>query len=294
MSTITTQFVNEDGACFTQWVISDPEAATALTITPERGGMITGFTLDGEDFIWRRHPNFGRCERPRFGVPVLFPSCGKPEGGVHHFESGDCPMEIHGLADLAGWNVKSVGPDGVTLELKATPLTKFLYPFDFVVLMNYTLEGNTAALRMTVRNCGEVPMPFSFGYHPYFAVSALENVSVRVKCATCADDFAGEQVPAPETITSLPIDRTKDSTICVMQGVQFPMVMEDSGNGHRVTVQADEHFHNGVLWQQSHENFICVEPWNGWPNSVNEEGRHEILQPGEELTSVWTMTIEKI
>ena len=46
--------------------------------------MITGFTLDGEEYIWTRRPNFSECNRPRFGVPVLFPSCGNPDDGVHH------------------------------------------------------------------------------------------------------------------------------------------------------------------------------------------------------------------
>ena len=71
MNQITTQYVTEGGACYEQYVITDPAAKTALTITPERGGMITGFTLDGDEYIWTRRPNFSECNRPRFGVPVL-------------------------------------------------------------------------------------------------------------------------------------------------------------------------------------------------------------------------------
>ena len=78
MNQITTRYITENGACYEQYVITDPEAKTALTITPERGGMITSFTLDGEEFVWTRRPNFSECNRPRFGVPVLFPSCGNP------------------------------------------------------------------------------------------------------------------------------------------------------------------------------------------------------------------------
>ena len=52
MNQITTQYVTENGACYEQYVITDPAAKTSLTITPERGGMITGFTLDGDEYIW--------------------------------------------------------------------------------------------------------------------------------------------------------------------------------------------------------------------------------------------------
>ena len=64
MNQITTQYVTEGGACYEQYVITDPAAKTALTITPERGGMITGFTLDGDEYIWTRRPNFSECNRP--------------------------------------------------------------------------------------------------------------------------------------------------------------------------------------------------------------------------------------
>ncbi len=113
MNQITTRYVTENGACYEQYVITDAEAKTELVITPERGGMITGFSLNGEEYIWTRHPNFSECNRPRFGVPVLFPNCGLPDNGVHIFDGKAYPMENHGFADLCAWDVESVGPDGV-------------------------------------------------------------------------------------------------------------------------------------------------------------------------------------
>ena len=255
MNQITTQYVTENGACYEQYVITDPAAKTSLTITPERGGMITGFTLDGDEYIWTRRPNFSE--------------------------------------DLCAWDVESVGPDGVTLALESTPLTKFLYPFDFTLLVNYNLEGNKAAISLTVINEGDKPMPFSFGYHPYFMASALENVDFDIKCATCSENAKGEQPAAPEKIT-LTRKEGADNTIRLLTGVQFPMTFTDKGNGHKVTVDADETFDKGVLWQQDAENFVCMEPWNGWANSVNEEGRHEVLDVDEAMTSEWSITIEKV
>ena len=175
MNQITTRYITEGDACYEQYVISDPAAKTELVITPERGGMITGFTLDGDEYIWTRRPNFSECSRPRFGVPVLFPNCGGPDGGVHYFDGKAYPMENHGLADLCAWDVESVGPDGVTLVLEATPLTKFLYPFDFTLLVNYNLEGNKAAISLTVINEGNTDMPFSFGPQCGFQDSAQED-----------------------------------------------------------------------------------------------------------------------
>ena len=266
---------------------------TELVITPERGGMITGFSLNGEEYIWTRHPNFSECNRPRFGVPVLFPNCGLPDNGVHIFDGKAYPMENHGFADLCAWDVESVGPDGVTLILESTPLTKFLYPFDFTVLMNYNLEGNTATINMTVINEGDTNMPFSFGFHPYFKASKLENVDFDIKCATCSESAKGEQPAAPEKIT-LTRKEGADNSVRLLTGVQFPMTLTDSGSGHKVTVDADDSFDHAVLWQQDAESFVCMEPWNGWANSVNEEGKHEVLEPDEAMTADWSITIEKV
>lgn len=80
----------------------------------------------------------------------------------------------------------------------------------------------------------------------------------------------------------------------LLTGVQFPMTLTDSGSGHKVTVDADDSFDHAVLWQQDAESFVCMEPWNGWANSVNEEGKHEVLEPDEAMTADWSITIEKI
>ena len=95
----------------------------------------------------------------------------------------------------------------MTLALESTPLTKFLYPFDFTLLLNYNLEGNKALVSLTVINEGDTDMPFSFGYHPYFTASKLENVEFDIKCATCSEDAKGEQPAAPEKITLDPQGR---------------------------------------------------------------------------------------
>ena len=249
MNQITTRYITENGACYEQYVITDPEAKTALTITPERGGMITSFTLDGEEFVWTRRPNFSECNRPRFGVPVLFPSCGNPDNGVHIFDGKAYPMETHGFADLCAWEVDSVGPDGVTLALESTPLTKFLYPFDFTLLLNYNLEGNKALVSLTVINEGNTDMPFSFGYHPYFTASKLENVEFDIKCATCSDNAKGEQPAAPEKIT-LTRKEGADNSVRLLTGVHRAlMAVALVGEGHGERPQGDRGCGRD-LWQR--------------------------------------------
>ena len=290
MAIITEQVYQEGGACYPQIVMKDENAA--VTITPSKGGMITSMTLDGEEFSWLRKPNFNLVERPRCGVPILFPNCGTPDNGVHIFDGKAYPMENHGFADLLPWDVEEITGEGVTLTLAPTALTKFLYPFDFDLSVTYNLVGNTVIITTTVGNNGEEDMPFSLGFHPYFAASKLENVDFDIQAKTCGQDPKAPQPAAPAKIT-LTRQEGADSSVRQLTGVTSPMIFTDKGNGHKVTVGFDDAFTNAVLWQQDAETFVCMEPWNGWPNSLNEEGKHEVLAPGEYWTCTWSITMEK-
>lgn len=263
----------------------------ALSVTPEKGGMATSFTKKGEEYLWLRDGNFESTDRPRCGVPILFPSCGKPDGGVHHFGDADYPMEVHGFADLLPWAIKTATDSEIVLTLTPNGLTKFVYPFDFMLTMRYTLDGATAHLNLTVENTGDQELPFSVGFHPYFAASALENVTFDITAATCSQNAKGEQPAAPAEITLTKTPGSADS-IRLLTGVKSPMVLKDSGSGHTVRVAFDEAtFGKGVLWQQNVESFVCMEPWNGWANSVNEAGKHEVLAPGAAKSFDWSITI---
>lgn len=289
MSKLTTGRYEKYAASYATLTLTDGDYA--LTITPEKGGMATSFTKNGEEYLWLRDKNFESTDRPRCGVPILFPNCGRPAGGAHQFGGVSYPMEIHGFADLLPWQVKAATDAAVELTLAPNGLTKFTYPFDFLLTMRYTLAGPRAGLALTVRNTGDKPMPFSVGFHPYFAASSLDAVSFDITAATMSENAEGEQPAAPAQITLARKPGSADS-IRLLTGVQSPMKLADSGSGHRVTVDFDAHFGNGVLWQQDAERFVCMEPWNGWANSVNEEGRHEILAPGAEMTFSWGITIE--
>lgn len=266
------------------------DGAYAFTVTPEKGGMATSFTKDGVEYLWLRDKNFESTDRPRCGVPILFPSCGKPDDGVHVFDGAAYPMEVHGFADLLPWQVSAAGDDAIELTLTPNGLTKFVYPFDFKLTMRYTLTGPRAELALTVENTGAKTLPYSVGFHPYFAASKLENIVFDITAATCSENAKGEQPAAPAQITLTKKPGSADS-IRLMTGVQNPMKLTDTADGRTVTVDFDDNFHNGVLWQQDVESFVCMEPWNGWANSVNEAGRHEELVPGAAKTYTWGITI---
>ena len=279
----------KDGTVYKTLTLRDKNYA--LTCTPERGGTICSFQKDGEEYIWLRDGNFESTDRLRCGIPILFPCCGQPDQGVHHFDGNAFPMQVHGFACLLPWTVEQATDREIVLSLKANGLTKFLYPFDFLLKQSYALRGNTAVFVLTVENCSQVPMPYSIGYHPYFSTSSLDNVSFEISADNVSDARDGSD-PIRGKVT-LPHAESGDDRCRYLRGVRSPMILHDSGNQHTVTVRFEEaRFPNAVLWEQEGEPFVCMEPWNGWFNSVNEEGNHEILNPGETRSYSWSITID--
>ena len=158
MSKLTAGTYEKYNAKYSTLTLTDGEYA--LTVTPEKGGMATSFIKSGEEYLWLRDKNYESSDRPRCGVPILFPSCGKPDGGVHHFNGSDYPIEVHGFADLLPWQVKTAADDEIVLTLTPNGLTKFVYPFDFLLEMRYTLSGAKAGLELTVHNTRVLPIPW--------------------------------------------------------------------------------------------------------------------------------------
>ena len=288
MSKLSTGKYEKYGISYTTFTLTDNEYS--FTVTPEKGGMATSFKKGEEEYLWLRDHNFESFDRPRCGVPILFPCCGQPDGGVHHFNGKDYPIENHGFADLLPWEVEETTDSRIVLKLLPNGLTKFVYPFDFKVMMEYSLSGNCASLKMTVENIGNDVLPYSIGFHPYFVASKLDNVSFDIQAETFSDNNKGVQPKLTGEVT-LP-HSTGDASTRFLTGVKSPMVLKDCGNNHKVTVNFDSSFTNAILWQQEAESFVCMEPWNGWQNSLNEEGKFETLNPGESKQFNWSITID--
>lgn len=271
------------------WTLADTSAGTAAVIVPEKGGMAVSFTKNGDEYLWLRHPNFEQPERPRCGVPICFPVCGPtPEAG-NAYLGGHYPMTVHGVGHSLPWTVAGTSAESgacITLALHDSPATRESYPFAFCVQLTYTLRGTVLTVAQTYENTGSVPMPFNFGFHPYFAVSAIDNLAWDIRADSVRDAATG--VLTPFTGVDFPYDPAE--TVRHYAGVRSPMRFADRGTGHRVAVHFDSHFANVVLWQQGAERFVCMEPWNGYPGAL-AAGDAVVLPPQKKLDAQFAIEI---
>ena len=94
---------------YTAYVLADTGAGTTATVVPEKGGMVTSFTKNGDEYSWLREPNFSQPERPRCAMPVLFPMCGRAPQDANIFGGKSYPMIIHGIVHSMPWQVVETG-----------------------------------------------------------------------------------------------------------------------------------------------------------------------------------------
>ena len=274
---------------YTAYVLADTGAGTTATVVPEKGGMVTSFTKNGDEYSWLREPNFSQPERPRCAMPVLFPMCGRAPQDANTFGGKSYPMIIHGIVHSMPWQVVETGEtDGASVTVRVTDNaeTRESYPFAFSVTIRYVLRGGELRFEQTYENTGSTDMPFSFGFHPYFRVSDVRNLEWDIKAGLTADPDTGRDTPFEGV--DFPYD--DEQTTRYYKGVQSPMRFTDKELGHTVTVKFDGNFKNAVLWSQCPLGFVCMEPWNGFPGSLTTP-EHETRAPGNALSAVMSIEI---
>jgi len=280
-------------APYPHWEFQDPLSGDLLRLVPERGGLISGWRCQGHELLYLDEARFSDpALSVRGGMPVLFPICGGLPGNRLPLPQGEFTLAQHGFARDLPWMLEPLlDGRGVAMELGDSPGTRSAYPFAFQLRLEARLAEAALELCVTVRHSGPDPipspgapeaeaaqlMPFSFGLHPYFAVSDLESVEVEGLPAGCFDHLTmAEAVTAPQLER---LGRGVD-LLCRPTG---PVRLRDRGNGRRIELQASHPWDLVVLWSEPPRAMVCLEPWTGPRQALISGDRRLDLAPGASL-----------
>ena len=259
-----------------EYIISD--GTVSAVILPEKGATAVSLKNDGTEFLYRWDENLDSPERPRCGIPFLFPAFGRMQEETYRWEGENYHMAIHGFGHTSVWNVESHSADSLVLTLSGP--VPGVYPFAFLVKLTFSVAEGALVIRQDYENRGPEPMPYAFGFHPYFLLDKLENAVVRA-CADARIDFAsGKALPFGQGTVTLTEPENGPEVGAALAGLKSPVVLEIPAEGRRLTMDYSPDFPQLVLWHPKNAPFLCVEPINGSPNGFNT-GNHLTLQPGE-------------
>ena len=243
-----------------------------VTILPEKGATVISFVSSGTEMFYRDDENLNSPERPRCGIPFLFPVFGRTP------EDSKYPMEIHGFGHTSSWTVLEQREDSLRLELKPNDETRKLYPFEFRAELLFTIKDGKLNLHQVYENHGEIDMPYAFGFHPYFLGNPIE-IKVDVDAGFEMDMMTGQAVPCGKKQAQIAFAEGAPET-----GAFFTQVKEKAilhrPDGKEVHMEFDENYNRLVLWAVKGKDFLCVEPINSSPNGL-VTGDCYTLTPGE-------------
>ena len=270
------------GEAMAEYSIQDTSGIRAV-ILPEKGATVISLCKDETEFLYHDPENLSSPERPRCGIPFLFPIFGRLQDGKYSWDGTEYAMEIHGFGHTSSWKVAAQEDTMLRLVLEANEDTLTQYPFRFRVTLEFTVEQGALTIRQTYENLDEKPMPYNYGFHPYFLTEKLENLRVETKADTFFDFAVGGKAFGQGSV-SLSMPEGAPETGAAFMGVHGPTVLHNDSERKRLTMEFDESFHTHVLWSQAGKKFLCVEPVNGSANGLNT-GIYLTLQPGESKTA---------
>ncbi len=276
-------------------------------IMPQRGALISKLHLaDDADVLWMPKDFDARSKDwPGGGLPFLFPFAGRVQhqGELYKYGLGDkvYTMPIHGFSWSAEWDVLDRLLDRARLQMRSTPETKTIYPFDFSIIMDITLSPRSLQISMEIRNQSmpskqeEQKMPVAIGWHPYFSIrqqaTRLELKSKTVYPVT-DQGMAGIPLDAAMHLGAgpWPLPKTELSSLILGQPAENGAKLLSPNRQLSIKASPTNLFNYFVTWTNQPSEFLCVEPWMAQPNAVAAPTGCRWLASQESLSADLTIT----
>jgi galactose mutarotase-like enzyme len=277
--------------------LTDADGTTAV-IAPELGGWLLRYARPTPKHGLVEALHFSQAVVDRYpremyaGIPVLFPLVGNNRVGEkeHHYEWNGQVFEIpqHGFARRLKWSIREESASSLTMELTDSDATRASYPFAFRFCLTYRLGQGRLHWEQVIENRSDEPLPFSTGFHPYFAVS-LTPKSERAACFVEIPDakrlkpvgqferFTAEPFPAQ----NWSVDEDVAGTMFLTDLKKQELILIDPGSELEIVLNfedAPQHRFVAIWSKNTSEPFYCLEPWTALPNSFSRQNKdHELI-----------------
>ncbi len=250
-----------------------------------------------------------------FGIPFLYPWANRLAGfdyfalgkqvrlkhGSRLIRSEQNGLPIHGLLGASPhWEVDYAADEGdaarlsAVLDFGAYPALLQAFPFPHTVRLGVRVMDTEVEFVTTVAADRGVPVPISFGFHPYLRLMGAPRqqweIELPVRERLVLDDYmipTGEREPAGALDGPLG-DRGFDDGFV---GVEHDRPFAVSGGGRRIEVHFAEHFPFAQVYSPPGAEFICFEPMTAPTNALRSGQDLPIAQPADEFRATWRVAL---
>ena len=128
----------------------------------------------GTEYLWQADPKWWKRR-----APILFPFVGRCKDYQYKAKGSVYQMPQHGFARDMVFDVAEASERFITFRLRGDDRTRPVYPWEFCLLVTYSLKGRTLQTAYTVENHDAEDMYFSIGAHPGFKGIRSQSISLR-------------------------------------------------------------------------------------------------------------------
>lgn len=233
------------------------------------------------ELVWQRDPRFWAGS-----APVLFPIVGRLKNDAYEFEGRQYSMGGHGIVRRQVSQIVRHEPAELELCFSENEDTLSAFPFRFELHVTFRLQGARLLIDYCVQNKDDRAMPFAIGSHPAFALrkdSRFSDYSVEFSEPETLDLYRLDGTLIGTSVRSGFLSNTKllplrddmfDNDALIFKHIRSNAVtlIENKKNQRLVTVDTGGAPHLGI-WSKPGADFLCIEPWHGYSDSVNASGR---------------------
>ncbi|WP_210466466.1 aldose 1-epimerase family protein [Rufibacter roseolus] len=260
------------------------------------------------EYIWQADAAFWNRH-----APVLFPIVGRLPQDQYLHQGKTYSLPQHGFARDQEFELVEEGQDRLVYELKSSEESRKVYPFDFVLRIVYTLQGQTLDVTWQVHHVGEGEMLFSIGAHPAFNVpmqegGAFEDYYLEFSQPELLSRYLledgtglqnGQTEPVLDNMAVLPLR---------YEHYEKDAMVFKAFKSERVTLKTDRHPHFvqmqfanfpylGIWTKRVGAPFLCIEPWygiagtSGQPIELSEKEGMQSLGTNETFEASYTISV---
>lgn len=256
-------------------LLKDASGNLEVTVCPAHGGMVAGIAFCGKQILRMDRHTLEMTPMMAGGMPLMFPFPSKTKNDSYVWEDKQYLMPMHGLVKNAAFAVESVSQDTMKLWIEPSPAwVQQCYPFDFRLEVTYQVAEGCLHTTARIENKSEKPMPHGFGWHPFFLSTDKTRISLDHSMTVHYDYGACQDHPCEG---SLDLSTWLDDVFHTSTDHSFRLT--NTADGYQVECRFDPQFDVMVVCSFVQDS-MCIEPWCGIPDSINQNRFLQWVQPG--------------
>ena len=230
------------------------------------------------EYLWEGNPDYWGKHSP-----ILFPIVGSLKNDSYRYNNTNYHMQRHGFAREMEFDIIEKTDTIAIFSLQQSANTLGKYPFNFELQISYTLTNCGLKIGFKVINNNDFSMPFSIGAHPAFSlVNDFENYelvfekSENLIVSKLENDLISNSTyPLPTENNSLPLNYLLfENDALIFKSIESKSVSIAENKIPFLKVHYND-FPSLGIWTKNQAPFICIEPWIGYADTIENNGNIE-------------------